>query len=428
MDTLLIADTSRQDTEIEPASGISWATARALILLLIVLILAGWSYPIFQRWKQTSIAVPIEKVRFATVKRTTFVRDISVEGKTVAAVKPVVFSPSAGRVTLLVRAGDLVEKGAKIAQIDSPELSSQQTQEKSTLDALASKIERLAIQARTDQLISQQDLDLAALALASANREMRRAISGLKKGVVSTLDHEKASDDLQRASLQHKHQQDANVLLRENLVLEKQIQDHDFSRQQALVDELSRRIDELSIVSPVSGVVGDLVVNEKDIVRQYQPILAVVNLDEYEVDIEIPERYANSLVFGMRAEIQQDGEHFSANLASVSPEVKDGQVIGRVRFENSRPADLRQNQRVTVRVVIESKKDTMTVSRGDFLQYGGGRTAYLVSDRIATRQVIETGSTSVSEVEILSGLMEGDVIIVSGASYLDQQDQVSLID
>ena len=62
------------------------------------------------------------------------------------------------------------------------------------------------------------------------------------------------------------------------------------------------------------------------------------------------------------------------------------------------------------------------------MQATAGRFAYLVNGDIATKTVIEVGSTSVSKLEITGGLEEGDVIVISGTGYFDDQDQVLLVD
>ena len=54
------------------------------------------------------------------------------------------------------------------------------------------------------------------------------------------------------------------------------------------------------------------------------------------------------------------------------------------------------------------------LQRGQFLECGGGRVAYgLNDDGIAIRRQIEIGARSLSAVEILSGLRDGDKVIIS---------------
>ena len=53
------------------------------------------------------------------------------------------------------------------------------------------------------------------------------------------------------------------------------------------------------------------------------------------------------------------------------------------------------------------------VERRPFLEAGGGRFTYVVDGDLARRQMIETGVTSVSSVEIVAGLQLGQTIVIS---------------
>ena len=63
---------------------------------------------------------------------------------------------------------------------------------------------------------------------------------------------------------------------------------------------------------------------------------------------------------------------------------------------------------------MESKRDVLMVERGQFLQSGNGSIAYVVQDGLAIRTPINTGARSLSVVEVLNGLTEGQQIIISG--------------
>jgi HlyD family secretion protein len=68
----------------------------------------------------------------------------------------------------------------------------------------------------------------------------------------------------------------------------------------------------------------------------------------------------------------------------------------------------------------------LKVPRGPFLDSGGGKLAYVLEDDVAVRHKIRTGSTSVSEVEILEGLAAGDRIIISNLGELERVERVKL--
>lgn len=424
----MIQNTSQQDVVIPSGSRSRvlwrWILAGVSVCAAVVVMV----YPRLQQWQSSSLSVPLEKLRLATVEYSDITRDVSVQGKIVAAVKPMLFSPASGRVTLQVRAGDSVERGDLLAEVHSPELSSEYKQEQSSLESLRSEVNRQGIQTRTERLALKQQLDIAKVELVAAKREMRRADIAFSNKVISLQDHEKAGDDLYRAELEFSHRKEENLLRFERLELELEIRNHELNRQQLRVDELLRRVQALAIVSPVIGVVGNLEVNEKDAVGQYQALLSVVDLSAYEVEMDVPENFADDLSVGIDVEIRKNDIRFSGVIASISPEVEGGQVKCRVRFLGPGPEGLRQNQRVSARILFETRQNVLTVAKGSFLQSLGGRVAYVVGGNMASRRSIQTGVSNLSRVEIVSGLSSGDSIVVSGTSFFDDQDQVLLID
>ena len=201
------------------------------------------------------------------------------------------------------------------------------------------------------------------------------------------------------------------------------------NRQELLVEELQRQVDELAIRSPVAGIVGDLLVEQRAAVSRDTPVLAVVDLTRFEIDALIPESYADDLAIGMAAEIKYGGRDYSGQLVAVSPEVVAGQVGSRIRFNAGMPGNLRQNQRLTTRILLEERTSVLKLQRGQFLESGGGRIAYvLTADDTAERRQIELGGRSLSAVEIIGGLAEGDRVIISSIEQFRSAETVLITD
>ena len=421
-----IADTASQDVLVQAAPGRSrWWYAGGAGGLLVLLVLV---WPTFNRWLSVEDSVPRDRVRLAVVQQGDFNRDISVQGRVVAAVSPTLYANSEGTITFLVSAGDQVEQDARLAVVDSPELTNRLQQDEAALARKQVELERQAIQSKQQTLANQKTVDLAQLQLTAAQRESRRAINAYEREAISQLDYEKAQDDLESAEYAHRHAVADAELDNERLAFEQRTKQLEVDQQQLLVADLRRQVEGLTVYSPVSGVVGNLLVDQKTNVARNQPVLSVVDLSQFEVEAQIPESYADDLAIGMRAEIMTGQDTFTALLVSVSPEIIDNQVTARLRFEGSVPPGLRQNQRLTTRVLLEEKQGVMLVERGQFLDTGGGRIAYRVSGDVAERTPIVIGARSLNAVEIVSGLAPGDTIIVSGTEMFKGVQTLLLTD
>ncbi len=418
-----ISDTSSQDVLLEPKS--SKKTILTLTSMVIVLALGAWfAAPTISRWSQAQESVSAERLRMAEVTRGDFVRDISVQGRVVAAVSPTLYATQSGTITFEVESGDSVHALQTMATIDSPELQNQLLQEQARLSSLRVELERQRITSRQQQLQSQKGEDSAAIALKAAQREMSRAETAFTQGAMTAVDYEKAQDDLQTAELLHKHSLLDTELDAERLEFELQTRQLSVEQQELLVKDLQRQVEELIITSPVNGIVGNLTVDQKTNVAKNQPVLSVVDLSAFEVEVQISESYADDLAIGMQADVRAGSETFDATLVAVSPEIIANQVTGRVRFNGQVPEGLRQNQRLTTRVLLEEKFDVTMVQRGQFFDSGNGRIAYVVGDGIARRRAIVTGATSLGSIEILQGLTPGETIVISSTDLFNSAEAV----
>jgi len=418
-----ISDTSSQDVMIAPPRRSSLVLKLALasaILLSGIWLLA----PSVQRWSQAEAAVSADRLRTATVSRGDFIRDISVQGRIVAAVSPTLYASQAGTITFAVEAGDSVSEGDVLATVDSPEMRNSLLQEQSRLISLQVEADRQRITSQQQQLENQKALDSAAIALKAAQRELDRVQRAFDLGAINAVELDRARDNLETSEVQHKHAELDFALDNERLQFEQQTRQLAVEQQQLLVADLGRQVDELTLRSPVTGIVGNLLVNQKTSVTRNQPVLSVVDLTAFEVEIQIPEAYVADLALGMSAEVRNGSELYQATLVAVSPEIVDNQVNGRLRFSDLAPAGLRQNQRLGTRILLEEKHDVVVVPRGQFVDSGNGRIAYVVRNGVAYRTPIVMGATSLSHIEILEGLSPGDTIVVSSTDLFNSAETV----
>ncbi|MBB5212265.1 efflux RND transporter periplasmic adaptor subunit [Microbulbifer hydrolyticus] len=426
----MIRDTSGQDVQLTPAS--PWKNPRLLKRAGLGVAAAAfvvWGLMSWQSTNAVDASVSLSRLNIAAVERGDLVRDLVVQGKVVAANSPTLFSPAQGIVKFAVKAGDTVEQGQLLAEVDSPQLQNQLAQESAMYNKLSVELARQKIQAKRQRLENTQKADLAKVDLTAAQRELKRAELSMEKQIISQLDFEKASDDLARAELEYKQAVQNSQLENEALTFETQTLQLQVDQQQLQVEELQRKVNELNIVSPVDGTIGSLAATQRASVAANTPLLTVVDLTSFELEAAVPENYADDLGLAMEVEINMGGRKLPGEITAIAPEVIDNQVVARVRFTGNQPKNLRQNLRLTARVLLENRSDVMLVKRGAFLDQTGGRFAWKLNDQQqAVKVPITIGALGLNQVEIVSGLNEGDQIITSAADELEKAQLVALKD
>lgn len=422
---MAIRDTAGQDSVLAGTASRHrhW---RWMVPVVVVVLIVAAAWPALSRYGSAERSMSRERLRFATVTRGHFVADVSAQGKAVAAVSPTLYASASGVVTLRVAAGESVKKGQVLATVDSPEITNQLAQESANLDGLRSAVARQKVDARTRVSQGRLAIELAKVTEEAGARELLRAQDALKRGVMPDIEVARRADELTVARVRARQMQEEAGLLAEGLNFELKTREQEAARQALLVENLRRRADELTVRAPVDGIVGTLSVAQKSAVATNQPLLTVVDLSALEIEIQVPETYAQSMGLGMAAEISWAGQRHRGKLTALSPEVTNGQVVARVRLDGEAPKDLRQNQRVSVRIVLDERDGVLMVQRGPFVEAGGGLSAYVVKDGIARRTPIRTGATSLASIEILEGLQEGDEIVLSGNDGFENAETLYL--
>jgi HlyD family secretion protein len=409
-----IRDTSATDVTVDPAPR-SRKRRQALIVGAILAALLVVSAVLATRsWLSTGHVVSRERLRIAAVSRGPFVRDVAAEGTVITANSPTLFAVATGTITFAVRAGDAVQKEQVLGTLDSPALVNEYARERATLDSLNVALGRQEIELRRQELEDREKADLAQVQIHAAEREYKRQETAFKEGVVPERDYAKAGDDVATARLTYDQAVANAKLAADSLQYELKTKGLERDRQKLLVENLARRVRELTVRSPVRGIVGSLSVDQKATVAENAALLNVVDLSALEVEFRVPESYATDLALDLPAEVSYGGHTFKGHVTAVSPAVEQSEVKGRVRFAGSAPPGLRQNQRVSVRIVLDERQHVLQVERGAFVD--AGSYAYLVEGDQARRTPVKLGAMSVSAVEILSGLTSGQQIIVSGVS------------
>jgi HlyD family secretion protein len=420
----MIRDTSSQDAVITAPKG--QHAKRRLIIAAGAVALVAVGYYLFHTWSGSGHSVSMSRLRVAEVGRGTLVRDAAVNGRIVAAISPTLYAASLATVTLKVNAGDTVKKGDILAVLESPDLSDALKREQAAYAQIEADVARQRILARKQKLLARRDADTAEIDRLSAQRTLERYDAVSNEGIIAKIEYQKAKDALNSAEIRAKHADQAASLEGDNVALELESKIKQLDQQRSTLSNAQRRVDELTVRAPVDGFIGTLSVANRSVVPANTPLMTLVDLSRLEVELEVPETYVADIGLGMTAEVNVGTAVATGKLSALSPEVVKNQVLARVRFNGQQPAGLRQSQRVTARLLIDEKPNVLMVQRGPFVESEGGRFAYVLRDGIATRTPIKMGATSVSSVEILGGLKQGDKVVIAGTETFENAERVSI--
>jgi HlyD family secretion protein len=407
-----VRGTEQQDTAVDETKR-PWHRQRWFYMsvggAIAFILLAGW---LVRSWSNSNHVIAADRLRIVTVAAGHFIRDVAAEGTVIAAVNPTLFAGAPGTISYTVRAGDSVTKGQVLARLDSPELNNEYQREQATLDSLNAALARQEIEIRRQLLTSKQQADLAQVAINAAERELKRAQWAWDQRAMSERDYQRSIDDVSTAKLNFEHDRDSAGLERDSVALDLRTRRLERDRQALVVENLKRRVAELSVRSPVQGMVANLGQAEKARIAADAPIVTVVDLGAFELEFQVAETYARGIKSGMNAEITLDGQTQPGVVTAISPEVRQSLVTGRVRFSAEQPRGLRQNERASLRIVLDERNNVLKFEHGPLIDEHTHE-VYVVKGDHAVRTPVQLGGASVAEIEVLHGLAAADRVIVS---------------
>ena len=288
------------------------------------------------------------------------------------------------------------------------------------------EFKQFELQSQLELLDVKRTLDEAEAKLQSAQREMRRTEQSKQVNLISGIDYETAVDNLNAATRTHQHAKEYYAVFKNKLTTDKKIAQQNIDTQALKIAALKIDIEQLKIKSPIDGQIGRIEVADYQAVTADQPIMTIINLSSFVVDIDVPQNYANQITIPMAVTINIGEQTIKGQLTSISPEIIEGVSKAIVTLDNSSTAAVRQNLKVYARILFTNKNNVLKLPKGDFLKSNNQGYLYIVNHdkSLATKRKVTFGEQSFSHIEIINGLNENDTVIISSLDQFNGHDNI----
>lgn len=185
----------------------------------------------------------------------------------------------------------------------------------------------------------------------------------------------------------------------------------------------------VTLRAPAGGIVVEKNVVEGARIRPGMDLLLVADLSRVWVEVEIFEKDISLISEGQHAMVSFDaypGEMFHGSLTYVYPTVSHQSRTGRARLELSNPElKLRPGMYARVELQVSGREDALLIPRSAVLVTGERSVVFHRGEggELHPREVT-LGLANSTEVEVLSGLEEGDVVVSSAAFLIDAESNL----
>jgi membrane fusion protein (multidrug efflux system) len=198
--------------------------------------------------------------------------------------------------------------------------------------------------------------------------------------------------------------------------------------QFAEIELAEAQIAKTEIRAPFSGVVGLRYVSEGAFVNAATRVATLQRLDQLKIDFSIPEKYAGRIKPGMPITFTVAGgeQKFNGQIYAFDPRIDAGtrSVLLRALCPNP-DGRLLPGAFANVELTLTQTKDAILIPAEAVIPGITDKNVFVMSDGKASRRIVETGTRTASQVQILAGLKVGDVVITSGLQQMREGMPVS---
>ena len=212
----------------------------------------------------------------------------------------------------------------------------------------------------------------------------------------------------------------------------------DFESSQKMVEQMKDRLAKTKVYAPFDGEVDEIISNQgSNLIPGVSQILRLVNLDKIYAEASVSEKYISFIEEGTEAIVQIPllGKEIKSQIIQTGNFINPSNRTFRVEVpvENI-DKKIKQNLDAKIKINIYSKDDAVVIPLRIVREDASGKNFVYVMNQdvkegvyITSKTFISLGNKNNTDVEVTEGLKIGDMLVLEGASIVEDSQRVKLI-
>lgn len=329
---------------------------------------------------------------------------------------------------IIVLAGIPVKADTVIMELSSPQVVQEAMDADEQLKSAEADLQNTKAKVNSDVGQLKQDLATVkadyedAKRTADSNRELAQI------GVVSAQVLKTSEGKAEELATRYKIEQERIALSEKATETQLAVAQAKIDQMRALDQFKHKQLEALKVRAGIPGFVQEVDVQVGQRATGGTILAKVVQPEHLKAELKIPETQAKDVEIGQRAEIDTHNGIIPGTVQRIDPAAQNGTFTVDVKLEGELPKGARPDLSVDGTITMEQLNDVLYVGRPAFGQEKSKVSMFKISadGKTATRVPVELGRSSVNSIEIVSGLREGDEVILSDMSRYDNADRIKL--
>ena len=416
------------DIKRTPKSKIKKKIRNGVMIVVGVAALGGITYGL-TKLKPAAPTLDPSTAVIETVKRGEMVRDVRGNGTLVPEVTRWVPAPADGRVEkILLKAGVEVAESTVIAELSNPQLQQQATDTELQVKAAEADQENLKVRLESDAMTQKA-------AIATINSQYSQAKIQLdadeilyRQQLVAELTVKISRVAVQDLANRLKVEQERLAVMSKSTSAQMNAAASRLQQLRALAALRRQDVDRLKVRAGTGGVLQQVLVTEGQQVTPGTNIARVADPNSLKAVLRVAETQIGGVKIGQKVIVDTRNGLIDGQVSRIDPAAREGTFEIDATLTGPLPPSARPDLSVDGTIELERLQDVLKVGRPAFgqAQQTIGMFVLTPDGTEAERRQVKLGRNSVSMIEILDGLKEGDRVIISDTSALDSYNRIRL--
>jgi HlyD family secretion protein len=364
-----------------------------------------------------------------TVKRGEMVRDVRGNGTLVPDVTRWVPAPADGRIErILLKAGVEVDSSTVIAELSNPQLEQQATDTEFQVKAAEADMENLKVRLESDTMTQKAAIATINAQYSQAKLQLDADEVLYKQQLVAELTLKISRVAVQDLANRLKVEQERLAVNSKSTKAQLNAAASRLDQLRALAALRRQEVNALQVRAGTNGVLQQVLVTEGQQVTPGTNIARVADPTSLKAVLRVPETQIKDMRVGQPVVVDTRNGLIEGQVSRIDPAAREGTFEIDVSLNGPLPASARPDLSVDGTIELERLRDVLKVGRPAFgqAQQTIGMFVLTPDGSEAERRTVKLGRNSVSTIEIIEGLREGEQVIISDTSALDSYNRIRI--
>jgi len=375
----------------------------------------------------TSSSSNSQDLQIADVEIGQIIRSFTGEGVVEPQSEVIILSPASSIIKeILVEVGSHVDEAEPIIILDPTPIQNEIDNIQDQLEVKQNSLVKNQLNARSSKVDLDYNVQVKNLRIASLKSELADQEQLLEVGGISPAKFEKTKQELELAEKDLVMLKEKNSIKLQQLEADEQGLRLQIEMQEKVLAAKEEALGLMIIRAPSAGIILSIRGKVGEKVNSDRLLVEMSDLTNFKIKGNVDDDFSDNVKTGTKVYVNIDNQKLIGVVGTVSPVIRDRKIEFDVNLKESNHFKLRPNLTVNLEIVRSERDSVLRIANGPAIGRGQEHQVYVIEAGQAVKREIRTGLKTEDFVEILEGLSEGERVILSDISAVEDLDELVL--